>query len=131
MKKLIALFIVLGLVTTAVFAEVTVGGWGRARWAPMVFNGGAGNANDKGEFSGALGAGSGPGWTGDGEAGLRFQIGGKNEANTVGFFFEARYDYSDAKYFASDNQAYAWVKPFNFLTITGGGGNLGGGHLPW
>jgi hypothetical protein len=131
MKKLIAITsaLVLFAASSGLFAQeaepapkkasISFGGWGRVGWAPLVFTGGWDDS--KNESENYVGVGSGPGWNGIGGA-VGFEVHGKNAPETIGFDAKLRYDPTSAVgWFANDNTADVWVKPFgDILTIRGG-----------
>jgi hypothetical protein len=90
MKKLIAISITLALVASAAFAQVSVGGWGRADFIPFGYDGTYSYANTK------------VNWGNEPNFALNFSASGEQ----IGLVFN--FDVNPA---AIDGNAYVWWKP--------------------
>ncbi|GHV65130.1 hypothetical protein AGMMS49587_18860 [Spirochaetia bacterium] len=127
MKKLIALFIVLGLVVSTAFTqEIKFAVGGRAGFAPVVLVGGYidGGTPTAPEYKLHAGVANGPAWNGYG-ASVNLTATAQNEAGTLGLKLHLRPNLQNlALTLGTDGGIYAWVKPVSFLTITTGRFNL-------
>jgi hypothetical protein len=105
MKKLITVFLVLALVSTALFAQeapgIGIGAWGRGAFVPL-------QATKVGDADFTAGAGTGVTWGTPVDLELTFSAGTDN----VGFVLTA-----DATGWAGPGVANIWAKPFSFLTV--------------
>jgi hypothetical protein len=120
MKRIIALALIGAVVSGSVFAEITFGGWGTAKWAPLVVGGDVETTDGKAEEVTNIGIGGGPGWKGFGAA-IAFEVRGQNESKTVGFNIHMRANNESGDLGLGDPHAYAWTKPFgDILKVTMG-----------
>ena len=122
MKKALAILMILALVGSAAFAEITFGAWGRGVFVP-VQNSGASNedstATNKASWGGAPRIG--------------FTISGVSD--NVGFQADMNVDGGNV---STGDQQKIWVKPFSMLTLTIGNayddtlrGNAAFGSFNW
>jgi len=112
MKKTLMILLVLAMVATAAFAEVTVGGWGRAipTFGATSYDL---DPNDK-----AVTFTIGPSWAGGTRA--RFEVNGTSDY--IGFQVQVNSNGTNSVQtgdYGADN-VNIWVKPFDFLTLTAG-----------
>lgn len=103
MKKALAILMILALVGSAAFAEITFGAWGRGIFTPVANSGASGAKNMM-----ALGETWSPG---AGNARVGFTVAGNSD--NAGFQFDV---YNDAP----GDQIKIWVKPMDKVTVTMG-----------
>jgi hypothetical protein len=112
MRKFAAVFVILALFGTAVFAQeatgVRVTGWGRTIFEPLKIV-----QPDGGDLE--VGATAGYGWYRGAAVGVSFA----GSAEKVGFNLDYRATDAGNSLVVADN-AYIWIKPLDFLTIGAG-----------
>ncbi|MBN2810538.1 MAG: hypothetical protein JXP39_01440, partial [Spirochaetales bacterium] len=112
MKKALAILTALAVVGGAAFAEISVGGWGRAVFVPLA-NSGAEDVDSTSHL--------GTSWT-DGGPRIGFTVAGNSD--NVGFQIDMNADPvfngSPVEAVAFGDQAKIWVKPVDMLTVTVG-----------
>lgn len=102
MKKALAILMILALVGSAAFAEITFGAWGRGLFVPVMNSG----ASD--EDSSATNKAS---WGGAPRIGFTISGGSDN----VGFVAEIK---ADGAGIAANDQQFIWVKPVSMLKLS-------------
>lgn len=102
MKKALAILMILALVGSAAFAEITFGAWGRGLFVPVMNSG----ASD--EDSTATNKAS---WGGAPRIGFTISGGSDN----VGFVAEIK---ADGAGIAANDQQFIWVKPVSMLKLS-------------
>ena len=127
MKKIVGTIAAIALATSAVFADVNVGSWGRAIWDPVKSDYNA--TKDENE----LHSWEGVSWGGDTS---RVGISVHGESENVGFNIDMNADGFEKV--GIGDTAYFWAKPFDFLELKigkvqddTGRGNLGYGIFNW
>lgn len=112
MKKTLMILLVLALVASAAFAEVTVGGWGRT--IPTF----GATSDDLDVNENEVTFNIGPSWAGGTRA--RFEVNGTSEF--IGFQVQVNSNGTNSVQtgdYGADN-VNIWIKPFDFLTLTAG-----------
>ena len=127
MKKIVGTIAAIALATSAVFADVNVGSWGRAIWDPVKSDYNA--TKDENEMH----SWEGVSWGGDT---ARVGISVHGESENVGFNIDMNADGFEKV--GIGDTAYFWAKPFDFLELKigkvqddTGRGNLGYGIFNW
>jgi len=106
MKKALVIVMMLMLVASATFAEITIGAWGRGIFLPIADTG-ADNSDPRVDTAPSWGD-----WNGD-ESRIGFTIAGKSD--NVGFQIDMNVDGGNPN---CGDQRKIWVKPFDMLTLS-------------
>jgi hypothetical protein len=113
MKKILAVILVFGMVTTAAFAEINVTGYAQGTIAPFWMD------------SDASDIATGPDWGGLGPQ-IQLTVTGSSPVGNAGYVFSALASLptEHVAAFRPGEENYAWIKPFgDFLTFKAGGFN--------
>ena len=102
MKKIVGIIAAAALATSA-FAEINIGTWNRAVFAPIAYNGDT------------MIAAEGPSWGLDSRGGVRTGLSFSASSENAGMAFD--FHGNPGKEIAMGDNAYTWVKPVDMLTI--------------
>lgn len=105
MKKVLLSLIVISMFTSAIFAEVTVGAWGRGLFVPYAQSGDDDATTDNATS-----------WGGNPRVG--FTVSGNSD--NVGFQADINVDTEDLGYVTLGDQQKIWVKPMEGVTLSSG-----------
>lgn len=103
MKKALAILMIFALVASAAMAEITLSGWGRGIFAPVMNTGASGVDST---------ASIGRSWGMDTNPRVKFSVNGNSD--NVGFQFEINADDNGVN---RDGTAMIWVKPMDMITV--------------
>ena len=110
MKKIVGTIAAVAVAAGVAFADVGIGSWGRAIWAPVGYSVDAKSVGEHKSWEGT----SWGGWPGASLSRVGITVSAQSE--NVGFVLDLNADPGDGKAGVHDN-AYAWVKPFDFLEV--------------
>ena len=102
MKKIVGMIAAAALATTA-FAEINIGSWNRAVFAPVAYDGDAVRAVE------------GPSWGVEDKGGVRTGLSFSASSENAGMVFD--FHGNPGAEIAMGDNAYTWVKPVDMLTL--------------